>query len=75
MGLMIRSRLKTGVEAICETSYICDARQTMEKPHAPQLMFYRRFLIFSLQSRDSVFGITTGYWLDDRGLGVRVPVG
>jgi hypothetical protein len=25
--------------------------------------------------RDSVVGITTGYGLDDRGVGVRVPVG
>jgi hypothetical protein len=27
------------------------------------------------RSRDSVVGIATGYWLDDRGVGVRVPVG
>jgi hypothetical protein len=26
-------------------------------------------------SRDSVFGIATGYGLDGRGIGVRVPVG
>jgi hypothetical protein len=26
-------------------------------------------------SRDGVFGIATGYGLDDRGIGVRVPVG
>jgi hypothetical protein len=26
-------------------------------------------------SRDSVVGIATAYWLDDRGVGVRVPVG
>jgi hypothetical protein len=26
-------------------------------------------------SRDSVVGIATGYGLDDRGVGVRVPVG
>jgi hypothetical protein len=25
-------------------------------------------------SRDSAVGIVTGYWLDDRGVGVRVPV-
>jgi hypothetical protein len=25
-------------------------------------------------SRDSVVGIATGYWADDRGVGVRVPV-
>jgi hypothetical protein len=26
-------------------------------------------------SRDSSVGIATGYWLDDRGVGVRVLVG
>jgi hypothetical protein len=26
-------------------------------------------------SRDSVVGIATGYWVDDRGVGVRVTVG
>jgi hypothetical protein len=42
-----------------------------------------RIAFFSLSymkrtGRDSVvgvIGITTGYWLDDRGVGVRVPVG
>jgi hypothetical protein len=29
----------------------------------------------TLVSRDSAVGIVTGYWLDDRGVGVRVPVG
>jgi hypothetical protein len=33
MSLMIPSRLKTGVEAIFETSYIGDAPQTTETPH------------------------------------------
>jgi hypothetical protein len=28
-----------------------------------------------VRSRDSVVGIATGYGLDDRGVGVRVPVG
>jgi hypothetical protein len=28
-----------------------------------------------LRSRDSVVSIATGYELDDRGVGVRVPVG
>jgi hypothetical protein len=27
-----------------------------------------------MQSRDSVVGVETGYGLDDRGVGVRVPV-
>jgi hypothetical protein len=30
---------------------------------------------FSSKSRDSAVGIATGYGLDDRGIGVRVPVG
>jgi hypothetical protein len=29
----------------------------------------------SFRSRDSVVGIATGYGLDDRGVGVQVPVG
>jgi hypothetical protein len=29
----------------------------------------------SYKSRDSAVGIATGYWMDDRGIGVRVPVG
>jgi hypothetical protein len=29
----------------------------------------------SLESRDSAVGIETGYGLDDRGIGVQVPVG
>jgi hypothetical protein len=28
-----------------------------------------------LMCRDGVFGIATGYELDDRGIGVRVPIG
>jgi hypothetical protein len=30
--------------------------------------------LHSFRSRDSVIGIVTGYGLDDRGVGVRVPV-
>jgi hypothetical protein len=30
---------------------------------------------YALGSRDSVVGIATGYGLDERGVGVRVPVG
>jgi hypothetical protein len=30
---------------------------------------------YFVQSRDSVVGIATGYGLEDRGVGVRVPVG
>jgi hypothetical protein len=32
-------------------------------------------LYISSRSRDSVVGIATGYGPDDRGVGVRVPVG
>jgi hypothetical protein len=31
--------------------------------------------LFDIGSRDSVVGIATGYGLEDRGVGVRVPVG
>jgi hypothetical protein len=42
--------------------------------------FWKYNIAFSLAlcysvSRDSAVGIATGYWLDDRGLGVWVPVG
>jgi hypothetical protein len=30
-------------------------------------------VIIIIRSRDSAVGIATGYWLDDRGVGVRVP--
>jgi hypothetical protein len=37
---------------------------------------YRKFAVFEIRvSRDSVVGITTSYGLDDRGVGVRIPVG
>jgi hypothetical protein len=32
-------------------------------------------LFLKPESRDTAVGIVTGYWLDDRGFGVRVPVG
>jgi hypothetical protein len=32
-------------------------------------------LLTEIRSRDSAVGIATGYGLDDRGVGVRVPVG
>jgi hypothetical protein len=32
-------------------------------------------MYYVLMSQDSVVGITTGYGLDDRRVGVRVPVG
>jgi hypothetical protein len=33
------------------------------------------FFIEATRCRDSVVGIATGYRLDDRGIGVQVPVG
>jgi hypothetical protein len=35
----------------------------------------KNILKFSSYLRDSVVGIATGYGLDDRGVGVQVPVG
>jgi hypothetical protein len=37
------------------------------------LLYCVVYVLFS--SQDSVVGIATSYWLDDRGIGVRVPVG
>jgi hypothetical protein len=39
----------------------------------PLLMF--NVFILVIRSRDSAVGVATGYGLDDRGVGVRVPVG
>jgi hypothetical protein len=36
---------------------------------------FSRILPFKLPSRDSVVGIATGYGLDDRGIGVQIPIG
>jgi hypothetical protein len=47
-------------------------------PAQHRLFFPRRvFLRYrgNVKSRDSSVGIATGYVLDDRGVGVRVPVG
>jgi hypothetical protein len=33
------------------------------------------YIYIYMVSRDSAVGIATSYWLDDRGVGVRVPVG
>jgi hypothetical protein len=33
------------------------------------------FVFLKQMSRDSVVGIATGYGLDNRGVGVRVPIG
>jgi hypothetical protein len=37
-------------------------------------LVYISYLVL-VRSRDSAVGIATGNWLDDRGVGVRVPVG
>jgi hypothetical protein len=39
------------------------------------LFFKFSVFIIIIGSRDNVVGIGTGYELDDRGVGVRVPVG
>jgi hypothetical protein len=42
------------------------------------LFFLRTTFAFPLSltwRRDSAVGIATGYWLDDRAIGVRVPEG
>jgi hypothetical protein len=33
-----------------------------------------KIIIIIIRSRDSAIGVATGYWLDDRGVGVRVSV-
>jgi hypothetical protein len=44
------------------------------KNQVTQIAFHKRS-DFQSESRDSSVGIATGYGLDDRGVGVRVPVG
>jgi hypothetical protein len=39
------------------------------------LNIYKCIYVYIFCSRDSVVGIVTGYWLDDREPGIRVPVG
>jgi hypothetical protein len=38
------------------------------------LLHKKIFFIFNIRSRDSSVGIATGYWLENREVGVRVPV-
>jgi hypothetical protein len=40
-----------------------------------ELMNYKQLLSKYSESRDSAVGIATSYGLDERGVGVRVPVG
>jgi hypothetical protein len=44
-------------------------------PSVNGLHFQMVLLRFFFVSRDGVVGIVTGYGLDDRGVGVQVPVG
>jgi hypothetical protein len=39
------------------------------------LFYFIIFICHELMSRDSAVGIATGYGLEERGVGVRVPVG
>jgi hypothetical protein len=38
-------------------------------------MYINIFMGSSVRSRDNLVGIPAGYGLDDRGVGIRVPVG
>jgi hypothetical protein len=40
----------------------------MESTH-----YYYYYYYYYYRNRDSAVGITTGYWLDDQGVGFRVP--
>jgi hypothetical protein len=59
MKVRPKDRGKDGKECPCSENF--------------KFLFYS--VIFSLRSRDSVVGIPTSYGLDDRGVGVPVPVG
>jgi hypothetical protein len=54
---------------------------TLNRPHSLISVykckhnFYFKCYIITFRNRDSSVGITTGYRLDDRGVGIRVPVG
>jgi hypothetical protein len=48
--------------------YICNASGNSEDLDLASVLY-------SIWSRDSVVGIATSYGLDDRGVGVRIPVG
>jgi hypothetical protein len=39
------------------------------------VFIYSSSILHEARSRDSIVGTATGYGLDDRGIGVRVPVG
>jgi hypothetical protein len=56
------------------TAKLCFEHRQMDTDiHAVLKIIF--FLIGCLTSRDSLVGIAIGYGLDDRGVGVRVPVG
>jgi hypothetical protein len=54
-----------------------DVIRQQHGPHAYAFstIFCFMFIIIIVGSRDSAVGIATGYGLEDRGVGVRVPVG
>jgi hypothetical protein len=64
--------VKSGVTISLATMLDVVCRPSFFKPRrlGNRLYFHHR-----LRSRDSVVGIATGYGLDDRGVGVRAPVG
>jgi hypothetical protein len=50
---------------------------TLQRGTSPKTLFAKLWLLklLRLVSRDSAVAVATSYWLDDRGVGVRVPVG
>jgi hypothetical protein len=57
--------VETNVSGVSQTFFFCDRTEKFQYSQTPRRKLY---------SRDSVDGIATGYGLDDRGVGVRVPV-
>jgi hypothetical protein len=51
---------------------------SLQVRHIPSSLFslpFTQLLLISFYFQDSTFDIATGYRLDDRGIGVRVPTG
>jgi hypothetical protein len=62
----------------CCMTWLTDIRKRTNaqcKMDLCELMFFSDVYCTRLESRDSSVGIATVYGLDDRGVGVRVPVG
>jgi hypothetical protein len=67
--------LRTQV-VVCSKYDIESCKKPTEKGYLRRLGTLSTLIsLILIQSRDSAVGIATGYGLDDRGVGVRVPVG